>query len=431
MSEQNKKVLIITYYWPPSGGAGVQRWLKFVKYLPEYGWEPIVLTVDTEYASYTQWDKSLEKDVNNNIQVIRTRSFEILEFYKKISPQKELPYGGFANESKPGLFQKVMRFIRGNFFLPDPRKGWNKYAYKEAFKIINNNDIANIITTGPPHSTHFIGKKLKENTGVKWIADFRDPWTDIYYYKDLYHTFLAKRRDLCLERSILETSDNVLVVSKGMADLYCEKYPELSNKIEILTNGFDPQDFPSDRPEVYHDKLTLSYTGTLSNLYEINGLVQSVSKLDKTLQKQLRLNFVGKVASDMKDKLMLLEDLVEINYIDYVPHSESINYLLKSHALLLLIPNIAGNKGILTGKFFEYYAAGKPIIMIGDLDSDLAHIIKNEQSGSVHDYHDVEKLLVSLNELFQQFSEGKLQNQKELPEKFCRKSITKQLSEII
>ena len=157
-----KKVLIITYYWPPSGGAGVQRWLKFAKYLPEFGWQPVILTVDPQYASYPQRDESLSSEVSSDCLVYTTKSFEFYNFYKLISGKKEVPYGGFANESKEGTLQKLSKFIRGNFLLPDPRKGWNKYAFRKAVELITQHNIDIVVTTSPPHSTQLIGLKLKQ-----------------------------------------------------------------------------------------------------------------------------------------------------------------------------------------------------------------------------------------------------------------------------
>ena len=210
-----KKVLLITYYFPPSGGAGVQRWLKTIKYLPEFGVEPIVLTVDPNVASYPQVDTALCNEVPDFVKVYRTTTKEILSLYKRVSPQKQVPYGGFANEPNPTLLQKISRFIRGNFFLPDPRKGWNKYALAKAKEIIETEAIETIVTTSPPHSTQLIGLELKRQyPHLKWVADLRDPWTDIYYNEDLYPTRLAKKRNLRYECSVLQNADQVITVSE-------------------------------------------------------------------------------------------------------------------------------------------------------------------------------------------------------------------------
>jgi len=174
-----KKVLIITYYWPPSGGAGVQRMLKFVKYLHQLGVQITVITVDPRKASYQLTDDSFLKDIPDDINVIKTNTFEPFNLYKSLGSKKEIPHSGFANETNPGFFQKASRFVRGNFFIPDARRGWNKYAYREAIKVIKNNKIDAIITSSPPHSTQLVGLKLKNKYNIPWVADLRDPWTDI------------------------------------------------------------------------------------------------------------------------------------------------------------------------------------------------------------------------------------------------------------
>ncbi|MBA4322070.1 MAG: hypothetical protein C0408_04570, partial [Odoribacter sp.] len=181
------KVLIITYYWPPGSGAGVQRWLKFSKYLPEFGIEPVILTVDPEYAAYPATDKSLQTEISNDLKIHKTRATDYFRIYKK--DKTKIPSAGFASNSDKGLKSKILRFIRGNFFIPDPRKGWNKYAFRKACEIIDNEGIKIVITTSPPHSTQLTGLKLKKKYPyIKWISDLRDPWTDIYYYNEFYPT---------------------------------------------------------------------------------------------------------------------------------------------------------------------------------------------------------------------------------------------------
>ncbi|HOU97007.1 MAG TPA: glycosyl transferase family 1, partial [Bacteroidales bacterium] len=206
-------VLIITYYWPPGAGAGVQRWLKFSKYLPDFGWEPLILTVDPQYAQYPATDESLLKDVSEKSKVFKTPA---VNYFRLASKDKSrIPSAGFANQDKKGPVQWLMRFIRGNFFIPDPRKGWNRFAFKKACEIINNENVERIITSGPPHSTHLVGLKLKKKfPDILWIADFRDPWTDIYYYKEFYHTFPARLLDRHYEKTVLTNADKIITVGE-------------------------------------------------------------------------------------------------------------------------------------------------------------------------------------------------------------------------
>ena len=209
-----KKVLIITYYWPPSGGAGVQRSLKFVKYLPLFGIEPIVITVDAEQATYPILDSTLLNEVSEDVRVVRTRSFEPLKILSAIKGKESVPHGGFANSNKESITQRTLRFIRGNFFIPDARKGWVSFAVKAASEIIEKEKIDTVFVSSPPHSSQLIGLELKKKYNIKWIADMRDPWTDIYYYKDLLQTKFSAARDAVYERQVLEGADEVISVSE-------------------------------------------------------------------------------------------------------------------------------------------------------------------------------------------------------------------------
>jgi glycosyltransferase involved in cell wall biosynthesis len=238
------KILIITYYWPPAGGPGVQRWLKFAKYLPQHKIQPIILTVDPQYATYPIFDSSLEDEIQDDIKVIRTKSFELFSIYKKITGSDQVPYSGFATEENISFLQKISRFIRGNFFLPDPRKGWNKFALKAAKELIKKENIHLIITTGPPHSTHLIGNQLKKiYKNLNWTADFRDPWVDIFYYNKFYPTKFSKKIDTGFEKRTFENADKIIVVSNSMKVNYANKYSNQSHKIHVITNGYDPDDF--------------------------------------------------------------------------------------------------------------------------------------------------------------------------------------------
>jgi glycosyltransferase involved in cell wall biosynthesis len=377
-----KNVLIITYYWPPSGGAGVQRWLKFVKYLPEFGIEPIVLTVDPEQAAYPVRDASLENDVSENVKVFRTPCTDYFKFYRMFSGKKELPTGGISSDGKSSLKQKIMGFVRGNLLLPDPRRGWNSYAYQKAVELIRELGIDTVVTTSPPHSTQLIGLKLKKNLGVRWIADLRDPWTDIYYYNQFYHTGIAKAIDKAYERKVVENADALLTVSADLARIYSGKTStQVQNKIHVIPNGFDESDFPS---ELYtqEDEPVIAYTGTLSDEYDISGFIQAM----KHNASGLALRFVGKVSPGQQH---VLKDLpIETEYIAHVPHQASIQHLMKARILLLVIPKVANNRGILTGKFFEYLASGKPILAIGPTDGDLAAIMHETKCGKLFEYDD-------------------------------------------
>jgi glycosyltransferase involved in cell wall biosynthesis len=393
-----KKVLIITYYWPPSGGAGVQRWLKFAKYLPEFGWQPVILTVDPQYASYPQRDESLANEIGPDCLVYTTKSFELYNLYKLISGKKEVPYGGFANESKEGLLQKVSKFLRGNFLLPDPRKGWNKYALKKAEELIREFNIETVVTTSPPHSTQLIGLSLKKRHDIRWIADLRDPWTDIYYYHQFKHTALARSIDRNYERQVIEQADVVVSVSEDVKRIFAEKSQlSIAAKTVVIPNGYDEEDFKlKDIPT--ESRKIITYTGTISEAYDVDKLLDALVRLDEKLKAQLLIRFVGKIPITVEQRFR--DTGLDIELVGYVDHPKSIEYLLRSDLLLLVIPKVANNKGILTGKFFEYMASQKPILAIGPVDGDLTKIILETNCGRIYDYSDSEGMIRFIQNVF-------------------------------
>jgi len=428
-----KKVLIITYYWPPSGGAGVQRWVKFVKYFRLYGIEPIVLTVDSDYASYAIIDTSLTKDVLEDIKVFKTKSIEPFRLYKKLNKKKEIPYGGFVNEHNPNFIQKISRFVRGNLFIPDARIGWNRYAYSKAVKLIKEYNIKTIITTSPPHSTQLIGLKLKKQFGLYWIADLRDPWIDIYYYKQLYHSFLAKKIDSRLEVEVLKKTDKIVVVSKSIKKLFASKIkPEISNKIHVIPNGFDAEDF-KDQGKLNGKEFVITYTGTLAENYHIETFLDAfesfLSKLDRP---KIKLEFVGKVSLNYKALIENSEFAKHCSFIPYVEHSVSLGFLLQSTSLLLVIPDMPLNEGILTGKLFEYLAAKKPIIGIGPINGDAASIINECNAGRMFSYDNKNGIIKYLDILYTNWLNSRKENfnSKQI-NKYSRERLTEKLAMLI
>ena len=289
-----EKILIITYYWPPSGGAGVQRWVKFTKYLTRMGYEPYVLTVDPALATYPQRDESLMAEIPGDVKIFTTKTRELYSVYNKVSAGNKIPYGGFANSKKVDWKEKLMRFIRGNFFIPDPRKGWNPFAYTKAKELIKEFDIQIVITTSPLYSTQLIGLRLKSNMGIKWIADFRDPWTDIYYFKLMHPTFITTAIHKSLERKVLRNANKIITVSDELRRLFAKKANGIKDKTEVVPNGFDSDDFDykeASRPE--NDFFRISYIGTISNQYNISCFIKGISNLPVEVKSKLKIRFVG------------------------------------------------------------------------------------------------------------------------------------------
>jgi len=368
------KVLILTYYWPPSGGAGVQRWLKFAKYFPSAGWQPFVITVNPEYAAYPFTDESLNRDVSLGTEVIRTRAVNYFSFYSK--DQSKIPSGGFANNAGKGLKNKISRFIRGNFFIPDPRIGWNRYAIKEASSIIRRENIKHIITTSPPHSTQLIGLNLKKIfPEITWIADLRDEWTDIYYYDLFYPTFISKAIDRCYEKKVLKNADQIITVGENLAKTFISKVDGINNKTHIITNGYDEDDFKGVDMLV-PEKFTITYVGTISEVYPIDNFLSALSVIEKRGYDFL-FRFVGSISTEIKTKINSWISSEKTEFIPYSGHSTVINLMAQSSLLLLVIPGYKKDFAHTPGKLFEYIATQKPVIFIGPVDGDAANILKS------------------------------------------------------
>ncbi len=428
-----KKVLIITYYWPPSGGGGVQRWVKFVKYLKEFSIDPIVLTVDPEFASYAIFDESLKNELPKDIKVFTAKSLEPFNFYKKFVSKKEIPFAGFVNEDDSSITQKISRFIRGNFFIPDARVGWNSYAYKKAVRLIDEFNIETVITSSPPHSTQLIGLKLKKNLNIHWIADLRDPWTDIYYYSRMYHSSIAKKIDKRKEFVVLNNADKIIVVSSSIKELFASKVKSSKReKITIISNGYDSDDFKL-LGEIDDDHFIITYTGILADNYNIDGFLKAVILLvDRFGKSSIKLQFVGRV-SKKYHKIIEGSVLKSIcNFKGHVAHQESISYLKNANALFLAIPDEAQNDGILTGKLFEYLAARKPIIAVGPVLGDAAAIIDECNAGKMFNYYDEKNISAYIMELYQSWikSPNKV-IEGEAYKNYSRKNLTKKLTKLI
>lgn len=419
----NRKVLIITYYWPPSGGAGVQRWVKFAKYLPENGWEPVILTVDPAYAAYPVTDNSLSSEVSESLTIYKTPARDYFSVYKK--DRSKIPSAGFAVNPDNTLKGKLFRFIRGNFFIPDPRRGWNDYAFRKASELIESMDIRHIITTSPPHSTQLIGLRLKKTfPQLRWIADLRDPWTDIYYYKQFYPTLISKSVDSGYERSVLKRSDAIITVGQSLKSLFSSKTDSAAAKTHIITNGYDPDDFQGEAEPPA--KLTITYAGTLSDIYPIKGFIEALDIPGKG-HKEFILRFVGSVSQSQKELILSKVGPGNVQFIPYCDHSTAVKYMRESSALLLIIPDHESSRTILTGKLFEYIASSRPVICLGPAAGDAALIIQETGAGNTFDYYDT----TSIGNFILKIAGGGIKPAQDSKEKYSRKELTKSLALIL
>ena len=415
------KALIITYYWPPAGGSGVQRWLKFVKYLQDFGIEPIVYTVDN--ANYPKEDDSLISEIPKNITVLKNPIFEPTDvFFWK---QKGVKKKDVANSTNNSL----LSFIRGNFFIPDPKIFWVKSSVKFLQNYLKDHPIDVIISTGPPHSMHLIAQKISKKNNIKWIADFRDPWTDLYYNNEFKQLSFAREKNKKLEKSVLENANCVLTVSNSLK----KDFLKTAKNVAVITNGFDSEVL-QDENVVLDSKFTISYIGLLpkqSNPVVFFKVLKKLCDANDEFKNDVQLLFVGDISSEVRLEIEK-NNLAEITQIKgYVPHKESIEFQKKAQVLLLLIPNVPKSAGILTGKLFEYITAKRPILALGPENGDLAVILQNTNAGVVIDHQNEAKLSIEILRLYQQFKEGNLTvNSKNLAQ-FHRKNLTEQLASII
>jgi glycosyltransferase involved in cell wall biosynthesis len=421
------KVLIITYYWPPTGGPGVLRWLKFVKYLPQFGWKPYVYTPSNPQAFVT--DNSLEKDIPKEAEILKTKITEPHNLFFFFNNKNKSVAPGFLQEQKSqSTFLNFAKWVRGNLFIPDPRVWWVKPSVSYLEKIIKKENIKVVISTGPPHSMHLIGMKLKQKTGVKWIADFRDPWTGIDFYRQLNVTSWADKRHKKLEHQVLKNADMVLAVGETLKNELIELG---AKKSVVITNGFDGDDFKNlSKNKENSDKTTITYTGSLNGDRNPVAFWEALAKLNNTypnLKNLLQIKLIGTVDYRVKESISNLGLNELVNYVSPMPYNQSLQEQKNADILLLVVNNTPNAKGILTGKFFEYLSSGNYILAIGPEDGDVAAILKESYAGEIFDYHQSDKIFNTLESLIIQKTKN-LNSDSEKVNMFERKNLSQKLS---
>jgi len=423
-----KKVLIITYYWPPAGGPGVQRWLKFVKYLPDFGIQPIVYI--PENPTYPIIDKNLVKEVSNQTIILKHSIFEpyqLASFFSK-NKTKKISSGIISTHRKQTAFEKVLLWVRGNLFIPDARVFWVKPSIAYLEKYILENKIETIITSGPPHSLHLIGLGLKNKLSLKWIADFRDPWTTIGYHKALKLSKYASKKHRQLESEVLNTADTIIVTSKTTKT----EFEVLTKKpIEVITNGYDEEAIAK---QILDTKFSIAHIGSF--LSERNPIIlwkclEEIINENSSFANDFQLKLIGAVSPEV---LEAVQEFHLNNYmlnLGYVSHEEAIKEQRKSQVLLLIEINSEDTKSIIPGKLFEYMVSERPIIALGPEGSDFAEIISSTNTGVFLKYDEIDKLKASILNYYQQFLEGKLLSHAVGLQEYSRRKLTEKLSKLI
>lgn len=422
-----KKVLIIAYYWPPAGGPGVQRWLKFVKYLPGFNIQPIVYHPSN--ANYPIIDDTLQTQVSKDTIIISQHikePYKIAQLFSKKS--KTISKGIIAEKEKQSLIERLMLYVRGNFFIPDARKNWVKPSVRYLSTYIKDYNIDTVITTGPPHSLHLIGLKLKEKLDVNWIADFRDPWTTIGYHKQLKLTTVAKDKHKALEKTVLNTANHILVTSPSTKT----EFEDITNKpITVITNGYDIEKVKVERLD---KKFTLSHIGSLLSKRNPEILWQALQELikeDVDFAANFQLNLIGEVGVEILNSIKNKNLTKYLNNVGYVSHKEAVRFQKKSQVLLLIEINSEDTKAIIPGKLFEYMVANRPILAIGPKGADIQSIITKTNTGQFFDYSEYGALKAVIKQHFEAFKNENLQVNPIGLEQYSRKNLTKTLSELL
>ncbi len=422
------KVLIITYYWPPAGGPGVQRWLKFVKYFREFDIEPIVYV--PENPTYPMNDDSLLTDIPKDITIVKHKIFEpyrFAEFFSK-KEAKTISKGIITAKKKQSFIQRILLYIRGNFFIPDARKFWVKPSVSYLKNIILEHDITTVITTGPPHSVHLIGLALQKQIKVKWVADFRDPWTTIGYHDKLKLTNKSIKRHKFLEKEVLKQADKIVVTSYTTA----KEFSEITSKsIDVITNGFDIETIP----EVILDSdFTISHIGSLLSGRNPKNLWKALYELtqeNSSFAELFKLQLVGAVSDEvlLTIKEAGLSDFVTLK--GYVSHKDAILIQRSSQVLLLIEINSAETQCIIPGKLFEYMVSKRPIVALGPKNADIQKLISETNSGYFFEYHEYEELKKQILAYFKMFQQGKLTSNVRNIDKYSRKELTKVMADLL
>ena len=419
-----KKVLIITYYWPPAGGSGVQRWLKFSKYLPENGWKPYIFTPDS--PSFEIKDEDLFKDVHVEAEVWKTPIWEPYTLRDKLFGKSESTNAGIIQD-KSSTKNKLLNWVRGNIFIPDPKVFWIKPSIKLLTKKIKEEGITHIVSTGPPHSMHLIALGLKkQNPDLKWIADFRDPWSELDLLNDFHLTKKSKQKYRKLEKEVLQNSDVCLTVS----ETWVESFKDLgSNNVKLVTNGFDEEDFTIKEKE--NDKFIIGHFGLLNHLRNPKNLWKTLHDLcdeNPEFNEKLEIRLSGNIDTEVLQNITQYFHLkTKVKVLGYLSHKEVLNQYNEASVLLLLLFNSVSGIGNYPGKIFEYFAAKRPILAFGPKESDTQKLMEKTKSGIYHDYSDdnLKESIISLFENKEEFiASDKINN-------FTRKKLTQQLSDLL
>ena len=431
-----KRVLVITYYWPPTGGSGVQRWVKFAKYLKDEGWQPVIYT--PENPEQLAVDESLLEDIPADCEVIKTRIAEPYELYKKFLKKsghsKEAVEVNPVNAQNKSLAQKFAMWIRGNLFRPDPRCLWIGPSVRFLKKYLEDNPVDLIVSTGPPQSMHMIGRRLAKETGLPWIADFRDPWTKIFYFKHLSMTRSTERWHKKMEKKVLDEASAVVAVSP----LVQQEFQAMTQTpVELITNGFDECDFSDERHDEANGGIDKDFIITHTGLFAADGnptmlwtVLAEKCRKDDTFRKLLKIKLVGKTDEQITSSITaegLGDNLMDLGY---QPHSEAIQAQRTASLLILPLRKEPEYKAVLPGKLFEYLASWRPALGIGQTDGAMSMILNTTKTGVVLEWEDKASIERFIDLCWERHLKGELSVEDADISQFTRKALTRRMAEL-
>jgi len=414
------RLLLISYYFPPCGGATVQRWLKWIPILVEQGFEITVLT--TKDGDYPVYDDSLLAEIPQEVTVIRTKTFKFEKIWKIFSGNKKpIPYGNISQDKEQNLINRILIWIRLNLIIPDIRKFWNPSAIKKAIEYLRTTPVDFVITTGPPHSTHLIGLKLKNKFNIKWIADWRDPWTSIYYLQLNPPTFVSRYWHKSLETKVAQNADWNVVVSEHLAS----QLP--TDKVSVIYSGYDEKKIlPPKISKIKNgnEPFKLKFIGNITEGQRLDILIQIIAKAFP--DEDIELSFIGTNLSE--EYKTLLQNLLPERYVykNFLPHKEALKEMQDCQVLLLLINYYPGSEGMLTTKLFEYLASYNKILCLGPHNSEAEKLIYRYEAGKCFDINESEAAIEYLRNLYRLWQSGKpLKNEKDISELSAQNQVSR------
>jgi glycosyltransferase involved in cell wall biosynthesis len=423
-----KKTLIISYYWPPAGGPGVQRWLKFVKYLPDFGIEPHVYV--PKNPTYPLLDEKLVADVSDKAIIIKKPIFEpygLAGIFSK-NKTKKISSGIIPNKKKQSWVEKMLIWVRGNLFIPDARLFWIRPSVQFLSKYIQEHQIETVITTGPPHSLHLIGMELKNRHKINWITDFRDPWTTIGYHDKLQLSDWAAKKHKQLEKQVLNSCDQIIVTSPTTKT----EFEALTSKpISVITNGYDVEQI-TKKP--LDEKFTLAHIGSFLSERNPRILWKALAELvkeNKAFSEKLELKLIGAVSDSVLETIKEFKLDGFVNHLGYVSHEVALQEQRCSQVLLLIEIDSEQTNCIIPGKLFEYLVSERPILAIGPEKADFASIIKETNTGTFFTYEDKDVLKTQILQYFEAFQLQSLQVHAIGLQKYSRRALTQELATIL